>query len=166
MEHLSRKYGAAAVARFGKPGNPLDVAGSKVGITFNPSRRIIPTMICHRAIEWCNDKYKDHAKTDAFMESLFIAYFTNGLDVSSLDQVVACAEEVEGIDANELKTKLETSGSYSSDVEEKIKHFQEGLRISGVPFFIVEGKEGQKPITFSGAQPVDVIAEQLQSMYE
>ena len=58
-EHLAKKYGPEAAAKFGQPGNSLYVAGDKVGIKFNPDRRVVPTMDCHRAIEWCKKEYKD-----------------------------------------------------------------------------------------------------------
>ena len=61
-DHLMKKYGPEAVARYGQPGNSLYVAGEKVGITFKPDRRIVPTMDCHRAIEWCKSEYKDDEK--------------------------------------------------------------------------------------------------------
>ena len=38
--------------------------------------------------------------------------------------------------------------------------------ISGVPFFIIEQNNGGKPLAFSGAQPIDVIAECLEEASE
>jgi len=85
-------------------GNPLDIAGSKVGITFNKSRRVIPTMLCHRAVEWSN-KSNPTEKTDLFMEKLFSAYFESGFDVSKLDQILECAQQ-SGIDTETLRLIL------------------------------------------------------------
>lgn len=31
MEHLLEKYGPQAISTYGKPGNPLELAGKKVG---------------------------------------------------------------------------------------------------------------------------------------
>ena len=53
MEHLKNKYGAAAVERFGKPDNPLNRAGERVGIKFNTTRRVINTLKAHRLVEYC-----------------------------------------------------------------------------------------------------------------
>ena len=69
MEHLRAKYGPGVVAQFDRPGNPLDKAASKVGITFNKNRRIIRTADSHRLVEWC--KATDAARADKLMELLF-----------------------------------------------------------------------------------------------
>ena len=166
MEHLANKYGPSAVARFGQPGNPLDVAGSKVGITFRSDRRIVPTMDCHRAIEWCRHEYKDDDKVDLLMESMFKAYFSSGIDISKIDNIISLAQEVEGIDASKLKAALENKELFQKEVNEKIKTFQYGLNIRGVPYFILKAEGDDKPVTFSGAQPIDIIAEQLKLVHD
>jgi len=161
-DHLMKKYGPEAVARYGQPGNSLYVAGEKVGITFKPDRRIVPTMDCHRAIEWCKSEYKDdEKKADLLMESMFKSYFTNNVDISKIPNIASIASEVDGIDAEKLKVVLEDKDALKAEVNENVRTFQNGLNIRGVPFFIIHGEGNEKPVAFSGAQPVEIIAEQL-----
>ena len=91
MAHLMNKYGPAAVERYGKPGNPLEVAGLKVGIHFNPERRIIPTLDAHRVCEWV--KHNNPEEADSFMEHMFHAYFEAGKDLSKHDNLLAVVDE-------------------------------------------------------------------------
>ena len=82
MEHLRAKYGPGVVAQFDRPGNPLDKAASKVGITFNKNRRIIRTADSHRLVEWC--KATAPQRQDGLIEALFKAYFEDGKDLSNM----------------------------------------------------------------------------------
>lgn len=167
MEHLTKKYGEAARQRFSSPGNPLDMAGQRVGVTFNKDRRVIPTMAPHRAIEWCSQKY-DMNKTDSFMEALFKSYFTDGNDVSKQEEILRCAAEVE-LDTEGLRAVL-SSEELAYEVEQKSDFAQRNLRVTGVPFFLIEPStgdgSGKRPVAFSGAQPPELIAEQLESVYD
>ena len=90
MEHLVKKYGQAAVARFSSPDNPLDKAASKVGISFNKQRRVIRTADSHRLVEWC--KATAPQRQDGLIEALFKAYFEDGKDLSQRAELVACAD--------------------------------------------------------------------------
>lgn len=155
-EYLTKKYGPEASRRFTSPDNPLSVAGRKVGINFNSTRRVIPTLLGHRAVEWCIEKAPE--KTDEFMESLFNAYFEQASDVSKLDAVVSCAAAV-GLDVTALRTVLESSDEYVSAVDSKANHASRNLRVTGVPYFIIEGPGTSRPITFSGAQVLIYILE-------
>ena len=150
MEHLKKKYGAAAVARYGAAGNPLDAAGNKVGITFNPSRRVIPTKICHRAMEWSNTNFPE--KSNEFMESLFYSYFTEGKDISKIPEIESCANKV-GLNGVELRQILETTSDFTGEVDTKVRFARLNLHVTGVPYFIIESNiSGKRPIQFSGAQ--------------
>ena len=72
-EHLASKYGRQKADTFTAPDNPLTRAGSKVGITFNPSRRIIRTEASHRLVEFVKQVAPD--KENSLMEAMFKAYF-------------------------------------------------------------------------------------------
>ena len=106
---------------FTSPNNPLDKAGSKVGITFNPARRIIKTEASHRLVEWC--KEVEPAKEDALMEVMFKAYFEEASDLSKHDALVACATAA-GLDAEAAKTML-TSTRFQSEVTTKVMTWQQ-----------------------------------------
>jgi len=150
MEHLEGKYGAEMVARFSAPGNPLDTAGEKVGIKFNSSRRFINTIDGHRLMEWCNKEYPD--KADGLMDSLFKAYFVDARDLSKTDQLVNIAEAV-GLDGAVIAEFL-ASDKYRKDVLQFYQKAKTQLRVTGVPYFIIENNHGGRPTAFSGAQVI------------
>lgn len=157
-EHLTMKYGPEMVARFEAPNNPLDAAGRKVGIAFNKARRVIPTMDCHRVMEWCGINQPD--KADKLMTEMFHAYFEEAADLSKHDKILQVVERA-GLNP-ELVRELLASNALRDEVIRKEREYKQGLRISGVPFFIVENNRGGRPTAFSGAQPAEVIAEVLE----
>jgi len=157
LEHLKAKYGPAAVARFDAPDNPLDRAASQIGITFNKQRRIIRTGDSHRLVEWC--KARAPQKLDPLMEELFKAYFTDAKDLSQRAELVACADAC-GLDSQAAGELLD-SDAYQREVDAKATSWSR-QGVSGVPFFVIHPASGSgQPVSFSGAQPSDVIAEVL-----
>ena len=161
-EHLAHKYGAARAAQFTKPGNPLDQAGGKVGITFNTARRIIRTEASHRLVEWCKATCPN--KEDALMDSLFKAYFCDAKDLSKYPELLKCAVEA-GLDAEAAKAMLD-SPQYRSEVVQKAMGWSR-QGVSGVPFFVIHTASGNgQPVAFSGAPPPEVIAEVLREQAE
>ena len=79
--------------RYKKPGNSLEVAGEKVGITFSKTRRVIRTLDGHRLHVW--SKGVDGASkvdSDELMEAFFNAYFVNGKDLSRAEELLSCVE--------------------------------------------------------------------------
>lgn len=148
MEHLKGKYGAEMVARFSAPGNPLDVAGEKVGIKFNSSRRFINTINGHRLMEWCNNAHPESA--DTLMDKLFHAYFVEARDLSKKEQLVEIAQSA-GLNGTDVAEFLETD-KYKDDVLQFYQKARTQLRVTGVPYFIIENNNGGRPTAFSGAQ--------------
>jgi predicted DsbA family dithiol-disulfide isomerase len=157
MEHLAAKYGRAAVEKFSAPGNPLDKAGEKVGITFTRTRRFVNTTNGHRLMEWCNINVPD--KSNQLMEALFHAYFEEGKDVSKVPELISLASSV-GLDAEAVRSML-SSDQFKQEVFQYDRQVKSQLRVSGVPYFIIESNTGDRPTAFSGAQPPEVIAEVL-----
>ena len=157
MEHLAKKYGRQMVERFNAPGNPLNAAGEKVGIKFNRSRRFINTTNGHRLMEWCNQNTPD--KSNSLMESIFHAYFEDGKDVSKIEELLAIASTA-GLDVDAVRSMLSTD-EYRQEVLQYDRQVKTQLRVSGVPYFIVESNTGARPTAFSGAQPAELIAEVL-----
>lgn len=160
-DHIARKYGPEKAAIFSKPGNPLDQAGDKVGISFNKSRKITETVDAHRVVEWCKQKAPE--KHDALMEVMFQRYFQDALDITNHKVLIDIVKEVPGLDADECANVLR--GSYfSSEVTNGVSRAKQ-MRVSGVPYFIIQplpGAKAKKPVSFSGAQPADVIKDLLQ----
>jgi predicted DsbA family dithiol-disulfide isomerase len=145
-----------AVARFSGPTNPLDVAGAKVGIRFNRSRRVIPTMRAHRLMEFCNSTHPE--KSSALMNILFRRYFEEAQDVSKVDVLLQAAIEC-GLSQEESRSVLE-SDAFKTEVEQHLM-VAKRMRVSGVPYVIIESGDERRPIAFSGAQPPEAIAEML-----
>jgi len=161
MEHLSRKYGKDVVARFGKPGNPLDTAGAKVGITFNPARRVIPTARCHVLMEYVNKTHSSD-KGVALMDVLFTKYFEQALNVNEREILLQSALECDIGPEADVRAALDNQELLSAVVA-KDRAAKTQLRVSGVPYFIIENQNaGERPCAFSGAQPPEVIQEALE----
>mmetsp|Transcript_9812 Transcript_9812/g.19561 ORF Transcript_9812/g.19561 Transcript_9812/m.19561 type:complete len:159 (-) Transcript_9812:126-602(-) len=155
MEHLTKKYGAAAVARFSTPGNPLDTAGAKVGITFNKTRRIIRTTDAHRLMEWAKSTPVLKAAANDFMEAMFKAYFEEAKDLSKHEELLDVAEGA-GLPRDDASSVL--NSDKFADVVQTKDESNKTMGISGVPFFLIG------PYKFSGAQPPEVMAEVIEEV--
>lgn len=163
LEHIARKYGAAKAEMFSKPGNPLDVAGAKVGISFNQSRKIFETVDAHRVVEWCKKVAPD--RHDALMEVIFKRYFQDAADLTTHEVLLNIVGEVGGLDTDACR-KLLNSNEFTEEVKTGVgKAKRKG--VSGVPYFIIDapaGAKDKKPFEFSGAQPADVIQRMLKEI--
>lgn len=96
---------------------------------------------------------KAHGVQAEAKEALMSAYFVKGRHVGRIDELVAIADEI-GIDPNEARSALE-SGSYAGAVAADVAQAT-AYGISGVPFFVIDGKYG-----VSGAQPAAAFASVL-----
>ncbi|MFE4464315.1 DsbA family protein [Oerskovia sp. NPDC056781] len=96
---------------------------------------------------------KSRGKQVEMKERLLKAYFEQGRHVGRIDELVALATEV-GLDADEVRAALE-SGEFADDVEQDIAQAR-AYGISGVPFFVFNGKYG-----VSGAQDPAVFTQVL-----
>lgn len=149
MEYIKDKYGPQAAAGFLQKRKHLSDAGTKVGIAFTDDRLVIPTLDCHRIVEWCNETAPE--KADTLMESIFIAYFERGENVSRREVLLEVCGRVHDLDVNGAASMLE-GDSYRESVMEKYTSATRNLRVSGVPYFIIENQNGGRPTSFSGAQ--------------
>ena len=160
-EHIINKYGAQAAARFNSPNNPLDVAGSKVGVKFDSSRKVIPTLRCHSLMEFTKEKYGND-KANELMDVLFNRYFEKAELVHQVPVLKAIYEQIELPWSEEADAALAANSTYSNNVIAGDRDVKTQLRVSGVPFFILERNDGARPIAFSGAQPAEVIGDALE----
>ncbi|MFG6401523.1 DsbA family protein [Microbacterium sp. P04] len=94
---------------------------------------------------------KANGKQQELAERLMSAYFTEGRHLGQDDELVALAAEV-GLDEAQAREAL-TSERYLDDVRADQAQAAE-YGISGVPFFVIDGKYG-----VSGAQPADAFAQ-------
>ena len=116
--------------------------GKQEGIHFDFDRmeRTPNTSDAHRLI-WLADKT---GIQDAVVEALFLAYFTDGRDISNQQTLFDVVAEA-GVDRNQVESMLNSNEDLVA-----IKKQEWRFQVEGVPFFIVNGQ-----ITLSGAQSSD-----------
>lgn len=107
------------------------------------------TRKAHEALHFA----KSHGLQGELKERLLSAYFEQGRHVGRIDELIELGTEV-GLDTGELRAALE-DGRFSEDVTADIDRARE-MGISGVPFFVFEGRVG-----VAGAQPPSVFADAI-----
>lgn len=156
--HLTGKYGPRGAKMLDDPNSGLMVSGRAVGIAFNNNRKMYPTVKAHALMEHL--KETDNEKANQLMEIMYHEYFENAANINSIDVLISLAKQV-GMDEGDARQAMENKelleGVRAKDVLAKTK-----MRVTGVPFFIIEPNGGGRPVAFSGAQPADVIAEVLE----
>jgi predicted DsbA family dithiol-disulfide isomerase len=160
--HIGKKYGPGMAAQMDNPDNSIAKAGRAVGIQFTNQRNMYPTVQAHALMEYV--KKSDNAKANALMEIMYAEYFEKGVNINNVDVLTALAERI-GLDNVEAKAATENQ-ELQAVVRQKDKMYKTQMRVSGVPFFIIQPNNGDRPIAFSGAQPPDIIAEQLETASE
>lgn len=101
---------------------------------------------------------KDHGKGDDVKEALLAAHFVQGRntgDAATLKEIGVAA----GLPADEVDAVL-ASDRYADAVREDIEKAR-SMGISGVPFFVLDGKYG-----ISGAQPAEVFEQAMTQVWE
>jgi predicted DsbA family dithiol-disulfide isomerase len=121
-------------------------AGRGEGIAFDFDRmaRTPNTLDAHRIIRLAGER----GVQDAVVEALFLAYFTDGRDISdrvTLAEIAAGA----GLDRAEVDELL--AGAAGMEAVRAGEHEARRLGVSGVPFFVVNGQ-----VALSGAQPPEL----------
>ncbi|MGN6205631.1 DsbA family oxidoreductase [Humibacter sp.] len=111
------------------------------------------TVKAHELIHYA----KAHGKQAEMKERLLKAYFVEGGHVGRLGDLARYASEI-GLDGEDARGALER-GDYLSAVREDQATAQE-YGISGVPFFVIEGKYG-----VSGAQEAATFAQVLEQVW-
>jgi predicted DsbA family dithiol-disulfide isomerase len=127
----------------------LTAVGVSEGIEFHLDRikRTPNTLDAHRLIRLA----QQHGKQDAMVESLFKAYFVDGLDIGASDTLLAIATAA-GMEPASTGKLLATDKGLEEVVAEEMQFKEMG--INGVPGFVVNGR-----YLFSGASEPQVIAE-------
>jgi predicted DsbA family dithiol-disulfide isomerase len=166
-EHIKNKYGKDIADKMNSPESPLVAAGQKVGITFNPNRRVINTTNPHRVMIFLHENGYE-ALERKFMDILFAEYFEQGRDVSKLDILEECLGQLGDsvIDMDKFKAEMST-GKYTADVTASDRLAKYKYKVSGVPFFIItNNRPGETPVGLSGAQPPHVLKQVIDEMME
>jgi len=121
--------------------------GKQEGIHFDFDRmeRTPNTLDAHRLI-WLSD---GEGIQDAVVEALFLAYFTEGRDISNQQTLIDVVAEA-GINRKQAEATLNSDEGMDAIKEagEQARRFQ----VAGVPFFIVNNE-----ITLSGARSPDAL---------
>ena len=118
-------------------------AGAAEGIhfAFDRMEKTPNTLDAHRLI-WLADT---EGVQDAVVEAMFVAYFTEGRDISNRQTLLDVVAEA-GLDRAKAEGVL-TSGDGQEAIHEA-DELARRVRVEGVPFFVLNGK-----VTLSGAQP-------------
>ena len=102
------------------------------------------TVDAHRLI-WLADQ---QGCQDAIVESLFLAYFTEGRDISDRQTLIDVVAEA-GLERHRAEAML--NSEEGMDAIKEAQELSQWHRADGVPFFIINNE-----ITLSGAQQPDV----------
>jgi predicted DsbA family dithiol-disulfide isomerase len=148
-EFYDKKFGASG--RWASTFAKMTALGAADGITFafEKMQRAPSTRLAHRAIRIAH-ALEGPAAQDAVVEACFRAHFTDGVDISNREALLAALAGTP-IDQGALRERLgwdESLDAVLADEEAACK-----IGISGVPFFVAQGK-----LAMSGAQPADVFA--------
>lgn len=131
-------------------------AGQGEGIAFNFDRqsRTPNTLDAHRVIWIAGER----GVQDAVVEALFQAYFTDGHDLSDRGTLAGVAAGA-GLDGAEIDELL--ASDKGLDVIRAAEEQARRLSVSGVPFFVVNGR-----VALSGAQPPELFRQAFEQAGE
>jgi protein disulfide-isomerase len=121
-----------------------------VGLDFQFDKAVVAnSLYAHRVIQLAKEKGLDNEIEEVF----FKAYFTEGRDLASVDELVSLGVSV-GLQAADVRAAIaseELAYRVSQDIQEGVN-----LGVRGVPFFVFDRKFG-----ISGAEPVQVFIDTL-----
>ena len=119
------------------------------GITFMDIARISNSRMSLEASEFA----KEQGLFDQFHRALFQAYFSQGMDIGSLEVLTQIGHE-SGLDRDSLAQSLQT-GKYLPRIEHMRKEATR-LGVNAAPTFIIEDRD-----RIVGAQPIEVFKKKL-----
>lgn len=118
--------------------------GREVGVIFG-NRKLLSNS--RQALE-ASEFARDRGAYEAFHESIFHAYFTEGLDIGN-PEVLAAVAGKSGLDAEEMRKAI-NDHRYLPRLTQAAKEGQQ-IGLTGVPLFIIDAK-----YKIVGAQPIEV----------
>ena len=151
-EYFAKKFGSTD--RIEEAFQRVAGVGVKAGINFNFDKmsKAINTIPLHKLLHIA----REEGTQIALEERFFKGYFTDGIDFSDNEKLIAFMED---FGWNREKTaEILANKEIEQEVLQEIKHFQ-SLGVTGVPFFILNNK-----YAISGAQPTSVFIETLQKV--
>jgi predicted DsbA family dithiol-disulfide isomerase len=153
LAHYRRKFGEERMAQM-IPYMRAVGAKESPPIAFSYGGRIGNTLDSHRLLALAYEQ-GGAALQGELVEALFRAYFEAERDVGSRD-VLADAAAAAGMDRAAVAAFL-ASDAKADDVKAEVEAFRRKHRVSGVPFFVLNGR-----LTLSGAQDVETFVDALQ----
>lgn len=153
-KHLTQKFGGTD--RYDQLTKHVSEIASAEGLAFNLDKQSKSpnTRNAHRLLWLAQQEGIQPAVKEAFMQ----AFFTDGVDLTQLNNLVAVAQQA-GLDESKARQLLASDeGIAEVTFAEQLNH-QRG--ISGVPFFIVNDQYG-----ISGAQPTDTWLKVIEEIAE
>ena len=121
-----------------------------VGLDYQFDKAVVAnSLYAHRVIQLAKEKGLDNEIEEVF----FKAYFTEGRDLASVEELVSLGVSV-GLQAADVRaaiTSEELAYRVSQDIQEGVN-----LGVRGVPFFVFDRKFG-----ISGAEPIQVFIDTL-----
>lgn len=145
-EQLARKY-QMSVDEARRTNDHLEEVAAVDGLTFRFDRaKPGNTFDAHRLLQLAGERGHQHELLDAFMEG----YFRDGRAVSDRDWLAEVATSI-GLAGDEVAAVLD--GDAFADAVRADESRAHDLGITGVPFFLIEGK-----FAIPGAQPVERFA--------
>lgn len=149
--YLARKFGGSG--RVAQSHARLDLLGSDVGIDFRwEGKRRVNTFDAHRLAAWALDVAGPEVQA-ALVQRLFLAYFTENLDIADHEVLARLAGEV-GLDAGAAAEALATGVGADTVRAEELR--ADTLDIHAVPTFVVGDR-----FAIPGAQDVDTFVRLL-----
>ncbi|MEV5810433.1 DsbA family oxidoreductase [Streptomyces parvulus] len=132
----------------------IEQIADKVGIDINfEVNSVANTVLAHQLLQYA----KGYGKQREAKEALFAAHFTQGRNVSDLEELAAIAEEI-GLD-REPAVRALAAGDHLSAVRED-EELARSYGIRGVPFAVINGEYG-----VSGAQEPEVLERVLERVW-
>jgi predicted DsbA family dithiol-disulfide isomerase len=117
-------------------------------LDFSKMRRAPNTRLGHRLVRLVDAGRPEAA--DALVRALFVAHFTDGLDLSRAEVLLEVAAQVEpALDLEALRSGLLGDAALDDVLADERLAGELGIR--GVPFFVA-GLQGPRPRAVSGAQ--------------
>jgi predicted DsbA family dithiol-disulfide isomerase len=152
MDMLAAKY-RLNPAQASEAESRVAATAAADGLGYTSDRPVGNTFDAHRLVHLAADR----GRGEETLQRLYEAHFAEGKSVFDTDALTAVAADA-GLDPAEARRVL-TDGGYAAEVRADEEQAS-ALGISGVPFFVLDGKYG-----ISGAQPATLIAEALQEAW-
>ncbi len=157
-EHIAKKYGRSA-EEIAASREAIRQRAAAVGFTMGGAQnRIYNSFDAHRLLHWAGlvDKPSKGTAQAALKHALLRAYFTEGLNITDPDVLVAKVEEA-GLDPNEARAIL-ASDRYAHEVKLEEQSWL-AAGINSVPAIVVN-----RTYLISGGQPPEVFESHLREM--